>query len=259
MELGKRLLRAGATRRALSWFVYLYMRFVYATTRWTVVGEEHPVRLGTEGLPCIAAFWHGRMLMLPMELRRLVRANGREHPPPIHMLISGHGDGRAISDVIRYTEIRTVEGSTNQGGSRALRALVQYLQAGEYVGITPDGPNGPAMRATAGVIAIAKLGNAPILPYTYATSRRHILDSWDRFHLPLPFGRGVFIWGEPIQIPAELGEAEMEAWRALVEDRMNALTAEADRRVGHEAIAPGTLTRREWNLRRRAARAGGRA
>jgi hypothetical protein len=175
------------------------------------------------------------------------------------MLISGHGDGRAISDVIRYTEIRTVEGSTNQGGSRALRALVQYLQAGEYVGITPDGPNGPAMRATTGVIAIAKLGKAPILPYTYATSRRHILNSWDRFHVPLPFGRGVFIWGEPIQIPAELGEAETETWRALVEDRMNALTAEADRRVGREAIAPGTLTRREWNMRRRAVRAGGRA
>jgi lysophospholipid acyltransferase (LPLAT)-like uncharacterized protein len=254
--LGKRLVRATATRRALSWFVYLYMRFVYATTRWTVVGEEHPVRLGSAGLPCIAAFWHGRMFMLPMELRRLVRSNGRQHPPPIHMLISGHGDGRAISDVIRYCEILTIEGSTNHGGSRALRALVEYLLAGEYVGITPDGPNGPAMRATAGVIAIARLGNAPILPYTYATSRRRILDSWDRFHLPLPFGRGIFIWGEPIHVPAELGEADLEAWRIQVEDRMNALTADADRRVGHEAIAPGTLTRREWNSRRRATRAG---
>jgi lysophospholipid acyltransferase (LPLAT)-like uncharacterized protein len=259
MEFGKRLLRAEATRRALSWFTYLYMRFVYATTRWTVVGEEHPVRLGTQGLPCIAAFWHGRMLMLPMELRRLVRAHGRKHPPPVHMLISGHGDGRAISDVIRYTEIKTVEGSTNQGGSRALRTLVQYLQKGEYVGITPDGPNGPAMRATTGAIAIARLGNAPIMPCTYATSRRRILDSWDRFHLPLPFGRGIFIWGEPIHIPAELSQTEMETWRAHVEERMNALTAEADRRVGQEAIAPGTLTRREWSLRRRTARTGGRA
>src|SRR5579862_9538798 len=124
MELGKRLLRAEATRRALSWLTYLYMRVVYATTRWTVLGEEHPVRLATQGLPCIAAFWHGRMLMLPMELRRLVRASGRAHPAPIHMVSSGHGDGGAISDVIEYTEIRTVEGSTNQGGSRALRALV---------------------------------------------------------------------------------------------------------------------------------------
>lgn len=258
MALAKRLLRADATRRALSWLVYLYMRLVYVTTRWTVVGEEHPVRLGHQGLPCIAAFWHGRMLMLPMELRHIIRRNGWQHLK-VHMLISGHGDGRAISDVIRYTDIETVEGSTNQGGSRALRALVQYLRQGDYVGITPDGPNGPAMRATTGVITAARLGQAPIMPYTYATSRRRLLNSWDRFHLPLPFGRGVFIWGEPIEIPAELSETETEAWRARVEERMNALTAEADRRVGHEAVAPGTLTRREWNLRRRAARAGGSA
>jgi lysophospholipid acyltransferase (LPLAT)-like uncharacterized protein len=257
MELGKRLLRAEATRRALSWFVYLYMRLVYATTRWTVVGEEHPIRFGDQRLPCIAAFWHGRMLMLPLELRRILRRH-RWHLKA-HMLISGHGDGRAISDVIRYTDIETVEGSTNQGGSRALRALVQFLRHGEYVGITPDGPNGPAMRATTGVIMAAKLGQAPILPYTYATSRRRILNSWDRFHQPLPFGHGVFLWGEPIHVPAELSDAEAETWRAHLEERMNALTAEADRRVGHAAVAPGTLTRREWNLRRRAARAGGNA
>ncbi|HKX07174.1 MAG TPA: DUF374 domain-containing protein, partial [Stellaceae bacterium] len=147
MEVGKRLLRAEATRRALSWLVYLYMRLVYATTRWTVIGEEHPIRLGEQRLPGIAAFWHGRMLMLPLELRRLLRQHGWQHLK-VHMLISGHGDGRAISDVIRYTDIETVEGSTNQGGSRALRALVRFLRDGEYVGITPDGPNGPAMRAT---------------------------------------------------------------------------------------------------------------
>jgi hypothetical protein len=259
MALGKRLLRARATRRVLSFLAYLYMRFVYSTTRWTVVGEEHPRRLVAEGKPCIAAFWHGRMLMLPMALRRLMRGLGRRKTVPIHMLISGHGDGRTISDVIRFTDIRTVEGSSNQGGSGALRAMVRCLEAGEYVGITPDGPNGPAMRASAGVIAIARLGKAPILPCTYATRRRRILDAWDRFHMPLPFGRGVFIWGEPIEIPAELDESGVEAWRLRVEERMNALTAEADRRVGREAVAPGTLTRSEWRMRRRAARAGGRA
>lgn len=259
MALGKRLLRARATRRVLSFLVYLYMRFVYRTTRWTVVGEEHPRRLVTEGKPCIATFWHGRLLMLPMGLRRLMRGLGRRKTVPVHMLISGHGDGRAISDVIGFTDIMTVEGSSNQGGSGALRAMVRFLEAGDYVGITPDGPNGPAMRASAGVIAIARLGKAPILPYTYATSRRRILDTWDRFHMPLPFGRGVFIWGEPIEIPAELDESDAEAWRQRVEERMNALTAEADRRVGREAVAPGTLTRSEWRLRRRAARAGGRA
>ena len=51
----------------------------------------------------------------------------------------------------------------------------------------------------------------PIVPITYATSRRRVLRTWDRFHLALPFGRGVFLWGEPIEIAAELDEAGLEA------------------------------------------------
>jgi lysophospholipid acyltransferase (LPLAT)-like uncharacterized protein len=257
MRLDKRLVRATATRRVLSWLAYLYMRLVYATTRWTVDGDETARALANHRKPCIACFWHGRMLMLPMELRRLSRTFDVPGMLPIHVLISAHGDGRAISDAIRYTGLQTVEGSTNDGGAKALRDLVTLLRAGEYVGITPDGPNGPAMRASVGVIVTAKLAGAPILPFTYATSRRRILDTWDRFHLPLPFGRGVFLWGEPIAIPTDLNQVGLETWRALVEARMNALTAEADRRAGREIVRPGTLTRGEWRSQRRTARTGG--
>jgi lysophospholipid acyltransferase (LPLAT)-like uncharacterized protein len=257
MRLDKRLVRASATRRVVSWLAYLYMRFVYATTRWTVDGDEPSRTLVNENKPCIACFWHGRMLMLPMGLRRFSRTLDTPRTLPVHVLISAHGDGRAISDAIRYTGLKTIEGSTNDGGAKALRDLVSCLKAREYIGITPDGPNGPAMRATIGVIVAAKIGGVPIVPFTYATSRRRILDTWDRFHLPLPFGHGVFLWGEPIIVPTDLDQVGLETWRALVEARMNALTAEADRRAGREIVRPGTLTRGEWRSQRRTARTGG--
>jgi len=255
MRLLKRLGRSSALRRLASYAGFLYMRLIARTTRWELVGLDHVRRFVCGGKPCIATFWHGRMLMLPMGLQR-VRATC-ERCNPVHMLISAHGDGRAISDAIRYTDIMTVAGSTKNGGTEALRLLVRYLRAGEIVGITPDGPNGPAMRAALGVIQLARLGNAPLLPYTYATSRRRILGTWDSFHLPLPFGRGVFIWGEPIEVPSDLDDAGMERWRERVEASLIALTAEADRRCGCDAIEPGTLTRRQWREQRRAARAGG--
>jgi lysophospholipid acyltransferase (LPLAT)-like uncharacterized protein len=254
MRLLKRIGRTNAIRRAGSYLSFLYMRLVARTTRWELVGLEHVRRFVCGGKPCIATFWHGRMLMLPMGLQR-VRATC-ERCNPVHMLISGHTDGRAISDAIRYTDIMTVAGSTQSGGAEALRALVRYLRRGEIVGITPDGPNGPAMHAAIGVIQLARLGRAPLLPYTYATSRRRILGTWDRFHWPLPFGRGIFIWGEPIEVPSDLDVPGMERWREIVESRLIALTAEADRRVGCDAIQPGTLTRREWREQRRAARMG---
>ena len=50
--------------------------------------------------------------------------------------------------------------------------------------------------------------------------------------------RGVILWGEPISVPREAGEAEVERLRARLEERLNALTAEADLRFGQPSIEP---------------------
>jgi hypothetical protein len=117
--------------------------------------------------------------------------------------------------------------------------MLKRLAEGECVGITPDGPRGPATVASGGIVNLARLAGAPIVPIACATSRRKILNSWDRFNLPLPFGRGVFVWGEPIEIASDLDAAGIEQARRFVECRMNELAREADRRVGHDVAAHG--------------------
>jgi lysophospholipid acyltransferase (LPLAT)-like uncharacterized protein len=92
------------------------------------------------------------------------------------------------------------------------------------------------MTASIGIVNIARLAGVPIFPVTYATSRRRMLATWDRFHLALPFGRGVYLWGEPIEIAADLDEAGLENVRRLFQSRMVEMVREADRRVGHEGL-----------------------
>jgi lysophospholipid acyltransferase (LPLAT)-like uncharacterized protein len=218
------VLRSTSLRAALCWTIHLYIRFVYATNRWEVEGEEWPRELQREGRGFILAFWHGRLLMIPMAWQRFA---------PMHMLISAHRDGRIIADAVTYFGVQSIPGSTRRGGSAALRRMLKRLEAGECVGITPDGPRGPATVASHGIVNLARLAGAPIVPIVCATSRRKILNSWDRFNLALPFGRGVFVWGEPIEIASDLDEAGIEQARLLVETRMNEMAREADRRVGH--------------------------
>jgi lysophospholipid acyltransferase (LPLAT)-like uncharacterized protein len=229
---GRRVLHSAHLRHALCWLMHLYIRFIYATNRWTIEGTERLHRLRGEGRSFIVAFWHSRLLMMPAAWHRLA---------PMYVLISAHRDGRIIADTISFFGIESIPGSTKRGGSAALRAMLKRLEAGDCVGVTPDGPRGPAMTASGGIVTLARLSGVPIIPIVFATSRRRVLPTWDRFHLALPFGRGVYLCGEPIEIGRELDAAGLERARLLIEGRINDLTSEADSRVGHGAPMSGLL------------------
>src|SRR6476469_2160702 len=136
---GRHLFRSEGLRRLFCWVIQLYIRFVYRTNRWSVEVGDIPLRLRQQGQPFILAFWHGRLLMIPMAWQRLA---------PMHMLISAHPDGQIIADAVTYFGVDSIAGSTSRGGSAALRTMLKRLKAGDCVGITPDGPRGPAMSAS---------------------------------------------------------------------------------------------------------------
>ena len=87
----KKFLRSAWGQSLIAALAAAYMRFVHATTRWTVVGDDHPETLARAGKPFIGCFWHQRMLMLPP-----IWAHRRN----LHMLISTHADGVLIAKTI---------------------------------------------------------------------------------------------------------------------------------------------------------------
>ncbi len=233
MSAGKRLLRSEPVQSALAWLAAQYIRLLFLTTQWTVVCPPETAQCLAHGRPFIACFWHGRMIMMRAALPR---------GTTMHVLISEHRDGQLISRALADLGVATVSASSRRGGAAALRAMCRLLGRGENIGITPDGPRGPRMRAKAGAIKTAQLSGVPILPVSGAVGRRRILASWDSFCLALPFSRGIIQWGEPIQVPRDSDAAEAERLRLLLEDRLNNLTAEADRRFGQAAITPAAET-----------------
>ena len=235
MSAAKRVVRSDLGRRILCWLVAQYIRLVWWTSRWHTEGADRPAAFWSQNRPFILAFWHGRLLMAPKAWPAGASMN---------MLISGHADGRIIADAVSHFGIDSIAGSSSKGGLAALRLMVKTLKGGECVGITPDGPRGPAMQASQGIVAAARLAQVPIIPISYATRRHRVMRSWDRFHLAFPFTSGIHLWGAPIEVPADADEATLEQYRARVEEQLNALGREADRRMGHD-LPPLPLTRED--------------
>jgi lysophospholipid acyltransferase (LPLAT)-like uncharacterized protein len=225
----KTIFRSAFVQNALCLLVISYIRFVYWTSSWRRINEETPNSLFESKTPFILAMWHGRIVMLGKAWR---------YGDAVTILASAHRDGRVLAGIQEGFGASVVYGSTNKGGANALRRLVGVLKQGGVVAITPDGPRGPRMRAAAGIVMLSRLSKAPIIPVAFATSRRRILSSWDKLLIPLPFSRGVFMWGEPIQ-PPETNDAEaMESKRQALETAISQLTVQADQIMGQGAMEP---------------------
>lgn len=205
-----------------------YLRFALGSTSWTLHGRE---ALGNYllGGPAIFAFWHERLPMMPALWNLALRERRGRRRGRMVVLVSRHQDGRLIGQIMRSFGVDLIHGSTGhkgvqRGGAASLRALLAALRDGAQVVVTPDGPRGPARQAARGVVQLAALAGVPVIPCAAQSRRRRALGTWDRMLLPLPFGHGVLVCGEPITVP----RSDWEASLGEVQAAMDAAAEEAD-------------------------------
>ena len=138
------------------------IRLLGRTMTLATVGGEAVDSLIQKKTPIIIAFWHGRQLMMPLAYRGTSAS----------ILISQHRDGEIIANIMKKFCFGAIRGSSSRGGIQALRQLVLVGKQGQDLVITPDGPRGPACCVQAGVISLAKLTGFPIVPLTFACSKK---------------------------------------------------------------------------------------
>ncbi|AYG95261.1 DUF374 domain-containing protein [Brevundimonas naejangsanensis] len=227
-----RPLRNPVIQSALAWTLAQWMRFCFATIRWTYENEEAAEAVWAQGGGVLCAFWHSRIGLSPA-CWPLDRAQ------PAKALISLSADGEFIAKAVARQGFPAVRGSSAnknkaeaaKGGSQALRDGLRQLKVGALA-ITPDGPRGPARQMAEGLPLMARISGAPVLFIGLSCKPAIRLDSWDKAILPLPFGKGAVVW-DKAWYPEGADMADVAAdWTA----RLNAVEARADAITGLERV-----------------------
>ncbi len=223
-----RPLRNPLIQKVLSSILTAWMRFCFATIRWTHEGREHAEEVWAAQGGVICAFWHSRIALSPASWD-LTRAQ------PTKALVSLSSDGqflaRALAQqgfpAIRGSSANKDKGDAAKGGSRALRDGLRQLKVGGLA-ITPDGPRGPSRVMAEGMPLMAKMSGAPVVFIGVSCNPAIRLNSWDRAVLPLPFSRGAIVY-DLARYPegAEIAEVTT-AWA----ERLTAVEARADAITG---------------------------
>jgi tetraacyldisaccharide 4'-kinase len=147
-------------------------------------------------------------------------------------IISQHRDGEYIFQIACRLGIKAVRGSSTRGGTAALFELVTSPRySRDNIGITPDGPRGPIGSVKCGVVLLAKMMGAPIVPVSIASSSYWEFKSWDRFRLPKPFSVALLLLGRPIMVGRKAGPGEIEEKRQELERDMRELNERSEERM----------------------------
>jgi lysophospholipid acyltransferase (LPLAT)-like uncharacterized protein len=231
MLSSRRLARAPWVQKTIGILAAEYLRFVNLTSRTVTVPGDIYERAGPD-LPVIVAMWHGQHFMAPF-----IKRAGHKGKT----LISRHRDGEMNAVAAEWLGIETIRGSGDhgngfhrKGGVSAYFQMLEALSEGYNVALTADVPKVSRV-AGPGIIRLARDSGRAIYPIALASSRRKVLDNWDRSTVNLPFSLIAGVVGDPIRVGADATADDLETARLALEAALNEATDRA------YAIADGKI------------------
>lgn len=172
----------------------------------------------------VVAFWHGSML-IGWFLHRPVR------PGTTSALVSQSKDGEYLSAVLERWGYSMIRGSSHIGGKEAMQLMVDEVEKGHSLAITPDGPRGPRHEMKMGAVRVAQKTGVPLVLVGIAAMKRKKLKSWDAFEVPIPFSTVEVVYSEPLYVPNDLTGESLDNVKMMMQHRLIELTLKAERQL----------------------------
>ena len=233
----KKIIKSERAEKLIGVVAYYYLKLVGITTRWqSVTGVRETYEAIKKNGSVIVIGWHGRTLIMPYFWNKSSKLNA---------LVSPHRDGRIIVHILEKFGIGHISGSSDRNSKEAALELMHNLQQGNSIAIIPDGPRGPSMKLSMSPIFYACKSGKPIVGITYSIAGSKVISkSWDNMLIPFPFCKGMYAITEPMFVPQDATEEEMEKYRQQMETKLNKLTWKLDKKMGLPFIPQGTEARK---------------
>jgi len=210
----------------IPFLINFFVRLLSLTLRFKIVTDNQnfvmpPARAHQRG--CLYAFWHGDLLLNTYAFRKT----------DVYGIVSRSRDGEMLVRLLKSWGYRNfIRGSSSRGWASLFKESVSALKRGGQIGIAPDGPRGPYHKVNPGIIKMAQTTGCDIVPLGFGYSNKRHLKSWDKFTLPMPFSKIVFLIGLAFQVPADADKATLKALSDKLEADLNRMSGRAQAMVG---------------------------
>jgi lysophospholipid acyltransferase (LPLAT)-like uncharacterized protein len=169
------------------------------------------------GKPVIYALYHGDMdVMLELPVERNT------------VLISSSRDGNMVDVIAKNLGYKTARGSSARRGVSGLLGMIEAAERGDSLTMLVDGPKGPWHEIKPGVVKLAQMTGLPIIPLAVSSRSCWWVPTWDRFNMVSLYGPVMTVYGEPLVVPKDAGDEDLDNYVVELDSRMHEIAAWAE-------------------------------
>ncbi len=216
--------------RVLFWLVSQVLarvvRLMFSTCRVELLTPELDLEWFASGRQFIGVTWHRTAIFFLYYFG----------PKKAAIMISRSRDGEFLAGYTSTMGCVPVRGSSQHGGSEALRTMEELLRSGAVTqaATVADGPRGPRYVAKRGMISLARRTGLPLVPLMWSSGQTWVFKkAWDRTMFPKPFARIKLMMGKPFYFPPEMSSEQTAEACEQLSDELNRLKDHLDKLCGY--------------------------
>jgi len=168
--------------------VFLSLWIIKSTSNWKGVNEEIIEKELTKKKTLIVLIWHHQLMGSTFSWK---------FKPKLRPIATSHRDGQLSTLVQKKFGLEPLL-KKKDNPPFLIKNISKAVQNGDCIYITPDAPHGPPKKINTNIFKLCQKFDLNIAILAFHTNRYFRINSWDKLKIPLPFSKGIYLWGNEI-------------------------------------------------------------
>jgi lysophospholipid acyltransferase (LPLAT)-like uncharacterized protein len=178
--------------------VFLSLWIVKNTSKWRGINEEVVEQELKNKKSVLVLIWHNQLMGSTFSWK---------FKPKLRPIATSHRDGQLSILVQKKFGLEPLLRDKDKPSS-LIKNISQASKNGDCIYITPDAPHGPRYEINTNIYKLALKYNMKIVILSFKTNKFFKLNNWDKLKIPLPFSKGIYLWGKEIIDPNKFSDEE---------------------------------------------------
>ena len=168
--------------------VFFSLWIIKSTSNWKGVNEQIIEKELTKKKTLIVLIWHHQLMGSTFSWK---------FKPKLRPIATSHRDGQLSTLVQKKFGLDPLL-RKKDNPTFLIKNISKAVQNEDCIYITPDAPHGPPKKINTNIFKLCQKFDLNIAILSFHTNRYFRINSWDKLKIPLPFSKGIYLWGNEI-------------------------------------------------------------